>query len=114
MKDTWKWDIDPHALSDRLVDAATKTTAQVWIELVGRDEILLTEEEQKQYRQSCYHAWMAKQKRGKNPVAGVVCFYIWGTTYSGNPVRTTLGNTLRSICYMYFYGVESGLFNVSD
>lgn len=28
---------------------------------------------------------------------------IQGTTFSGHPTATTLGNTLRSICYVHFY-----------
>lgn len=28
---------------------------------------------------------------------------IKGTTFSGHPTKTTLGNTLRSICYAYWY-----------
>lgn len=28
---------------------------------------------------------------------------IHGTTFSGHPTATTLGNTLRSICYVHFY-----------
>lgn len=28
---------------------------------------------------------------------------ICGTTFSGHPTKTTLGNTLRSICYAYYY-----------
>jgi len=41
-------------------------------------------------------------------------FYIEGTTYSGNPVRTTLGNTIRSILYMYFYAYKAGLFSIES
>lgn len=32
-----------------------------------------------------------------------------GTTFSGHSTKTTLGNTLRSIMYMYFYIYKSGL-----
>lgn len=30
-------------------------------------------------------------------------FYLRGTTFSGHPTRTTLGNTLRTILYTKFY-----------
>lgn len=30
-------------------------------------------------------------------------FHIRGTTFSGHPTRTTLGNTLRTILYTKFY-----------
>lgn len=32
-----------------------------------------------------------------------------GTTFSGHPTRTTLGNTFRSLMYMYYYLSEAGL-----
>jgi hypothetical protein len=41
-------------------------------------------------------------------------FLIEGTTYSGNPVRTTLGNTMRSVFYSYFYAHKAGLFSVDN
>jgi hypothetical protein len=31
-------------------------------------------------------------------------FKILGTTFSGHPTRTTLGNTLWTICFANFYG----------
>lgn len=34
---------------------------------------------------------------------------IRGTTFSGHPTKTTLGNTLRSICYAYFYLICAGI-----
>ena len=36
---------------------------------------------------------------------------ISGTTFSGLSTRTTLGNTFRSICYVYYYLIDS---DVSD
>jgi hypothetical protein len=53
-------------------------------------------------------------KHNYDPFKGMVCFYLKGTTYSGNPVRTTLGNTLRSVMYMYFYAYQAGVFNFDD
>lgn len=34
---------------------------------------------------------------------------ISGTTFSGLSTRTTLGNTFRSICYVYYYLYDSGI-----
>ncbi len=34
-----------------------------------------------------------------------------GTTFSGHPTRTTLGNTFRSLLYMYYYLERSGFKN---
>lgn len=36
---------------------------------------------------------------------------IRGTTFSGHPTKTTLGNTLRSICYAYYYLIQAGITN---
>lgn len=33
--------------------------------------------------------------------------HLTGTTFSGHPSRTTLGNTLRSILYAYFYSYKA-------
>ncbi len=33
-----------------------------------------------------------------------------GTTFSGHPTRTTLGNTFRSLCYMYYYLEQAGVY----
>jgi len=35
-------------------------------------------------------------------------WYFNGTTFSGHPTSTTLGNTLRSLCYNWFYLEEGG------
>lgn len=32
-----------------------------------------------------------------------------GTTFSGHPTATTLGNTLRSICYVHYYASKLNL-----
>jgi len=34
-----------------------------------------------------------------------------GTTPSGHPTLTTLGNTLRELCYLYFYISTTGILN---
>lgn len=36
-----------------------------------------------------------------------------GTTFSGHPTRTTLGNTLRSLCYVNFMAQRFGFENLS-
>ena len=43
------------------------------------------------------------------PEDDYVSIEIDGTTFSGLSTRTTFGNTLRSIMYMYFYMDESNL-----
>jgi hypothetical protein len=36
-------------------------------------------------------------------------FYIDGTTFSGHPSRTTLGNTLRTLMYAWTYAAMAGI-----
>jgi len=38
-----------------------------------------------------------------------VYFEIEGTTFSGHATRTTLGNTLRSLCYAWYYQMICGI-----
>lgn len=37
-----------------------------------------------------------------------LCTPLHGTTFSGHPTRTTLGNTFRSLLYMYYYLEQAG------
>jgi len=46
---------------------------------------------------------LATAKRTYIPTA------VHGTTFSGHPTATTLGNTLRSICYIRFYFERAGM-----
>lgn len=41
-------------------------------------------------------------KKGDNQTRNFLPFTVCGTTFSGDP-HTTLGNTLRNICYMHYY-----------
>lgn len=43
-----------------------------------------------------------------------ICNVIKGTTFSGHPTKTTLGNTLRSLCYAYYYCLKAGVKNPWD
>lgn len=54
------------------------------------------------------HQW--KTKRTKNDGNWFVLPLV-GTTFSGHPTRTTLGNTLRSIAYSYYYMERAGILN---
>lgn len=46
-------------------------------------------------------------KKGDNDPRNYLPFSMCGTTFSGDP-HTTLGNTLRNICYMNFYLRDAG------
>jgi len=43
-----------------------------------------------------------------HPERDWIAIDIQGTTFSGLSTRTTLGNTFRSLCYMYWY-IQDGL-----
>lgn len=36
-----------------------------------------------------------------------------GTTFSGDPTSTTLGNTLRCLAYLFYYAWKSGELNIT-
>lgn len=38
-----------------------------------------------------------------------ICNVIKGTTFSGHPTKTTLGNTIRSLAYAYYYCLKAGI-----
>lgn len=38
-----------------------------------------------------------------------MCYPVRGTTFSGHPTLTTMGNTWRSLCYYFYICYKSGL-----
>lgn len=48
---------------------------------------------------------------GKSTMEDWFAMPIDGTVFSGHPTRTTLGNTFRSLLYMYFYLEQAGFRN---
>lgn len=59
----------------------------------------------KELRKGLYQ-WKTKKTKDNSNWGAVP---IRGTTFSGHPTKTTLGNTLRSLCYSYFYLEQAGL-----
>jgi hypothetical protein len=49
------------------------------------------------------HQFYRDHSREENPWINYVYTEVTGTTFSGLSTRTTLGNTLRSLCYTYYY-----------
>lgn len=45
----------------------------------------------------------------KDPWENWMWIEVHGTTFSGHSIRTTLGNTLRSLCYVWYYIKMSGV-----
>jgi len=85
----------------------------VFLELPGVEEICISRKE-KQLFTKHFPIKAAGRKKTKKFFSGLILFELLGTTYSGNPVRTTLGNTLRSIMYCYWYAFNAGLFKPED
>ena len=54
---------------------------------------------------SIYHPGLKPDRSGRYTQRRywAVKYTIRGTTYSGHPTRTTLGNTLRVLLYFHFY-----------
>lgn len=62
---------------------------------------------QKLWRE-CSRSFKTKKKSNRGSWLAIP---IDGTTFSGHPTRTTLGNTLRTICYMFYYMECAGIDN---
>ena len=46
----------------------------------------------------------------KNPTEDIMMINLTGSTFSGHPTLTTLGNTIRSLCYMWFSLENTGFY----
>lgn len=108
------WKINKDKLVNSIIEAATQEIATIFLKMKTSDKTLLTSEEKRVYRKHYFMECRLAESRNQDPFRGLAAFYVRGTTYSGNPVRTTLGNTLRSVFYMYFYASEAGLFDPNE
>lgn len=43
------------------------------------------------------------------PEADWIFLELQGTTFSGHSTKTTLGNTLRTLCYIWYYTMMAGV-----
>lgn len=89
---------NPNASSTRLVADATKTDLKMFTRIPGCSFPVMPTD-------------MIKEISSFNPkdINEWFCLPLKGTTFSGHPTRTTLGNTFRSLLYMFFYLEEAGL-----
>lgn len=55
--------------------------------------------------------YATQEKKIPHPEKHWICIPIKGTTFSGDPVKTTLGNTLRTMAYAYHYAEMLGIRN---
>lgn len=89
----------PASFAKRFVEAVTETKSHLFVYMPG----------------ICCPPWNESTQRAFRDISGeaepwlnYVHIYIAGTTFSGNPVRTTLGNTLRQSLYWYYYMTQAG------
>jgi hypothetical protein len=73
-----------------------QTIYTLYINVPGLNDDEWSPEEINEYRRETFD----QQER---PYENIARLEINGTTFSGLSTRTTLGNTLRSIAYMYYY-----------
>lgn len=58
-----------------------------------------------------FWANIASRKDCPEPEKDYICVNLHGTTFSGHSTRTTLGNTLRSLFYAWWYIRAAGISN---
>lgn len=51
----------------------------------------------------------SKEWRDSSPEKDWIFLELEGTTFSGHSTKTTLGNTMRSLCYAWYYQVTAGI-----
>lgn len=74
----------------------------MYVSIPGIDDDEWTDEELAEYRRETAD-WQPRPWENKMRLE------IEGTTFSGHSTRTTLGNTLRSIAYMFYYATLAGI-----
>lgn len=94
---------DPKKSAKKLVEDATKTKLSMFTKIEGADLPEMPENARRDL--SGFGIYDTKDW---------IYIPIKGTTFSGHPTRTTLGNTLRSLLYMYYYLVDAGISNPWD
>jgi hypothetical protein len=83
-------------------DSLLSTTNVMYVTLPGIDDEPWTDHELAEYqRETCDYT--------PRPWEYIARLEIEGTTFSGLSTRTTLGNTLRSIAYVYYYAQLAGI-----
>jgi hypothetical protein len=93
---------DPADIAKAMMKSLLSTTNVMYITLPGINDEPWTDEQLAHYRRET-------SDRVSNPWDNVLRIEIEGTTFSGLSTRTTLGNTLRSVAYMFYYAALAGI-----
>lgn len=91
---------------DRMMKALLRTRNIVFIKVPTVDAPLWPEHVKKQFFRCIAEA---RHWKHCGPEKDWIYLELEGTTFSGHATRTTLGNTLRSLCYAYWYCTEAGI-----
>jgi len=98
-QDEW---IDPISSATSLIESAKKKDYFLFTKIPGATLPIMP----KKIMKAFYNMDMIRDKNNSDE-------YFWllavGSTFSGHPTRTTLGNTLRSLLYFYFYLSQAGI-----
>lgn len=90
---------------DRLIKAVTSNKNIVFVRIPGVQSPKWPSVIHNQWRKDF---GAAHPKDRDEPWKNHIYVELTGTTFSGHSTRTTLGNTLRSLFYMYYYLEEAG------
>jgi len=86
----------PDASAHQMVEEITDTDTVIFAEIPNIQG--------PKWPKDIQRAWKRMKHRHRfEPERDYIAVPISGTTFSGDPVKTTLGNTFRSMLYMYFY-----------
>jgi hypothetical protein len=93
----------PEKAVEDIVKDATKTKAMMFTKIPGINGPSFSPEMTKAFKR------VNPYSKVSSPEQDWICSALDGTTFSGHPTRTTLGNTFRSLLYMYYYIEEAGI-----
>lgn len=98
--------VTPEAITTNLMKSLTSTSNTVFIKAPGVFSPRWPDSIKKRFMR---HVDDAKLWRHGNPEDDWIYLDLEGTTFSGHSTRTTLGNTLRSLAYAWYYQSLAGI-----
>jgi len=93
-------------ITERLMNALLQSKNIVFIHLPGVNAPRWPTAIEKQFYRDVEQA---KKWKDRGPQVDWVYMELTGTTFSGHSTKTTLGNTLRTLCYSWYYIMRSGV-----
>jgi hypothetical protein len=93
-------------ITERLMNALLQSKNVVFIHLPGVNAPRWPVAIEKQFYRDVEQA---KKWKDRGPQVDWIYMELTGTTFSGHSTKTTLGNTLRTLCYSWYYIMRSGV-----